>query len=180
MKAKRLNPDIKIIPCDDGWYYLEGPLLSHYKLGDFEIYLKDGESVFVHIKNKQIHNDHGPAIKYSKDNLGFLAKYVINGKLHRDDGPALVRYDQDFMEEDEQFIPPASPIKMAIYYKNGIIHRLDGPANWNQLKDTNHKYSYFYEGKEYLKRDWIIIPEVMKTIRKKNIREKINKEFGNE
>jgi|ERR1700691_1381388 len=71
-------------------------------------------------------------------------RYYLNGKYHREDGPASIGYNDTIS-----------------YYINGECHREDGPASI----DSDGKVRYFINGKEITKevKDWIKdnnIPEV--------------------
>ena len=71
--------------------------------------------------NGKLHREDGPAIEYSNGD-----KYwYLNGKLHRVDGPAI-----EYVNGDKY------------WYLNGELHREDGPA----IEYTNGNKSWFLNG----------------------------------
>ena len=50
-------------------------------------------------------------------------KWCLNGKLHREDGPAAIYYREDGSVDDK------------VWYLNGELHREDGPAIVRYRKD---------------------------------------------
>lgn len=58
----------------------------------------------------------GDTVKYFDD----------NGELHREDGPARIKYVGDYVQEK--------------YYRHGLLHREDGPA----VLDKVHGYRAWY------------------------------------
>jgi len=56
----------------------------------------------------------------------YTRSWYINGKLHRDDGPAVINVG--ITEEDYK------------YFYNGLLHRLDGPAIININNPSKNKY----------------------------------------
>lgn len=59
--------------------------------------------------------------------------FVLNGKLHREDGPALILYDGTMQ-----------------WYQHGVLHRTNGPA---RIYSSNFQEYYLY-GKRYDKEEW--------------------------
>ena len=60
-------------------------------------------------KNGKLHRDDGPAISvYSKNHNITNEVYYLNGKKHRDDGPAVIKYSY------------AGNVLSEIYYKNDV------------------------------------------------------------
>lgn len=53
------------------------------------------------------------------------------GRLHSDDGPAVMHQDGSF-----------------VYYKHGLIHRIDGPAVRLVFSDGRVETQFWYNGKE--------------------------------
>lgn len=80
-------------------------------VGDYVMYDERGRQIWY--RNGKIHRDNGPAITYPD---GMREEWYHDGLLHRLDGPAA--------SYDEQGI--------YIWYLNGIIHRHDGPAVINR------------------------------------------------
>ena len=58
---------------------------------------------------------------------GLREHYNINGKIHKEDGPASIYYEDDFWYKT--------------WYINGAIHRIDGPAIENS---RGHKEYWYY------------------------------------
>ena len=69
-------------------------------------YYKDEDGEFWYLNGKW-HREDGPAIIYEDGQL----EWWVNGKPHREDGPAIIRADG-----------------YQLWYLNGILHREDGPA----------------------------------------------------
>ena len=74
-------------------------------------------------KNGKLHRDDGPAIEHANG----TKLWWINGKLHRDDGPAIEYADGT-----------------KSWYKNGQFHRDDGPA----VEYANGNKEWWINGKE--------------------------------
>lgn len=66
-------------------------------------------------RTRRLHNPDGPAVIDPRGIFGGARKWYRHGKLHRDDGPAIMWGDGDWD-----------------YYQNGKRHRLDGPASLRQ------------------------------------------------
>ena len=79
--------------------------------------------------NGKLHREDGPAIEYP-DGSKF---WYLNGKRHRVDGPAIE--DADGSKE---------------WYLNGKRHRVDGPA----MEWTDGTKRWFLDGVEYTEADW--------------------------
>lgn len=62
--------------------------------------------------------------------------YYRYGKLHRDEGPAIID-----VEADER-----------VYYQYGRIHREDGPAF---ICNKHNEYEFYYKGDCYPLIDWL-------------------------
>ena len=60
--------------------------------------------------NGKLHREDGPAIEYSNGNKSWKSWY-LNGKLHREDGPTI-----EWADGRKE------------WYRNGELHREDGPA----------------------------------------------------
>ena len=76
--------------------------------------------------NGKLHREDGPAIEYAD---GYKAWY-LNGKRHREDGPAVEWPD------GTQF-----------WYLNGVRHRVDGPA----IESANGYKSWYLNGEKMTK-----------------------------
>ena len=61
--------------------------------------------------------------------------WYLNGKLHREDAPAIVYADGS-----------------KCYAMNGVYHRTDGPAR----EYVSGKHHYYLEGKQYNLASWLI------------------------
>lgn len=74
-----------------------------------------------------MHRENGPAhSRYERTITGKIKRtdeYCIDGKLHREDGPAIV--DSNGNEK---------------WYKNGELHRIDGPAVILSLNEDKNKF----------------------------------------
>jgi hypothetical protein len=65
-----------------------------------------GDTIEYRLRNGRLHREDGPAIVSGHHKL-----WAINGFTHREDGPAIEYYDGD-----------------KVWYARGKMHRLDGPA----------------------------------------------------
>ena len=96
--------------------------------------IKENESGKHYYLNGKLHREDGPAVEYANgDKL-----YYLNGKCHREDGPAIERANGD-----------------KAYYLNKKLHREDGPA----IEYTDGSKYYYLNGKclsekEYFK--WMV------------------------
>lgn len=78
-----------------------------------------------------LHNINGPAITTNNGtNI-----YLVNGKIHREDGPAIM------------FKDPEKDLQVHIYYRNNILHREYGPAKVVHQDGQLYKSSYYINGK---------------------------------
>ena len=93
-----------------------------YKLGNNE-YHKYDNGRQARYMNGKLHRDGGPALIYANGEQ----EYWINGKLHRDGGPAVIH---------------VSGYKA--YYQHGKRHRLNGPA----IICTDGREKYYEYGAE--------------------------------
>ena len=83
-------------------------------------------------ENGKLHRNDGPAIE-SLD--GTLKIWYVNGVRHREDGPAFINKNN-----------------RTIWYKHGKKHRLDGPAT--EIPFNPRLNLYFIDGKELDKEAW--------------------------
>ena len=94
--------------------------------------------------NGRLHREDGPAfIKYYKEGDVMREMYYIYGLLHREDGPAYIDYygDDNLWEET--------------YFLYGLPHREDGPAYIKYYFDGSiESSSYFINGKKLTKEQW--------------------------
>lgn len=86
-------------------------------------------------ENNILHREDGPAvIMYDEKNKIKLKAYYTRGMLHREDGPALIEYNKN------------GYVEKIHYYMNDIRHRKDGPAiidyYWNGSKIFSFHYYY--------------------------------------
>jgi len=81
---------------------------------------------------------------YDNGNIMFL-KYYLDGKRHREDGPAFVSYDYK----------TGSIVEVEAYYINGKHHREDGPAIIYYDEDGNIEYKeYWLNHKHLTEQEW--------------------------
>lgn len=85
--------------------------------------------------NGKLHKEDGPA-HICKDGLA----YYTNGKLHRTDGPAVILKSG-----------------FEAWYSNGKRHNLDGPA----VKYIDGYVGYFIDGREYTAKDFNQLKRMM-------------------
>lgn len=83
-------------------------------------------------------------------------EWYLNGKCHREDGPAIEwadgtkcwYLDGDLHREDGPAVEYANGSKF--WYLNGKLHRVDGPA----IEDANGSSEWYLNGKEYTEANW--------------------------
>ena len=73
--------------------------------------------------------------------------YILNGKYHREDGPAFISYSSDGSVG-------SSGLSYEKYMLNGEHHREDGPAWIYYHRDGSTYEDYFLNGKYYSKEDY--------------------------
>jgi len=91
-----------------------------------------------------LHREDGPAfIRYDYNGSIEYVEYYINGKRHRLDGPAYIEYDCN------------GNVDVASYWINGKRHRLDGPA-YVEYDDNGNVVNelYWINGIEYTKEQY--------------------------
>jgi hypothetical protein len=86
-------------------------------------------SIYYYDSSEERHNDHGPSIIHSSG----TKIWFIHGKIHREDGPALMTSRSE------------------IWYYQGMIHRLNGPAE--DSKEINELCYYIWD-KQYSKKHY--------------------------
>jgi hypothetical protein len=95
-------------------------------------------------KNGKVHRDDGPALISSDGNV----VYCKNGNFHRDNGPAIIGKNGNilyFKYGDLHRDDGPAVIHadgQSFYYKNGIVHRDDGPA----VIGKNGEFAYYKNG----------------------------------
>ena len=101
-------------------------LLSADATGCFEA--KDGSSKTWFVNGKQ-HREDGPAIENANGSFCWLK----NGQIHREDGPAVLTNTNKMMwyrngQLHREDGPAIIDGNMQAWYVDGVRHRLDGPA----------------------------------------------------
>ena len=96
--------------------------------------------------NGKLHREEGPAfIEYSKSGEIEYVAWWLNGKRHRTDGPAMLKYYESGEIQHEE------------WYLNDELHREDGPAGIeyydSNTKDIYKEY-YFLNGKNFSQEEW--------------------------
>ena len=87
-----------------------------------------------------------PEITYFQNGNIKSEKYLVNGVLHREDGPAYISYHENGNKKYEG------------YYINGEYHRIDGPAIIAYYINGNKQgESYYINGKNHRADDPAII-----------------------
>jgi hypothetical protein len=101
----------------------------HYKLGNIEYYkYDDGSQLWC--MNGKIHRDDGPALICANGEK----RWYLNGGIHSDNGPAMICNNGDmFWYKNGRYHRDNGPSVIRIdgykaYYLNDKKHRLDGPA----------------------------------------------------
>ena len=80
--------------------------------------------------NGKLHREDGPAIESSSGSKFWF----LNGKRHREDGPAL-----EYANSNK------------LWYNNGLRHRLDGPA----IEYADGTKEWFIEGEELTEKEFL-------------------------
>lgn len=93
-----------------------------------------GATVEEYYLDGKKHRDDGPATIFRNHRM-IEAKYYRNGRLHRDGGPALVEQDANGSIVEQHF------------YRFGELHRENGPATFWRLGDGSTVEQYFQDGK---------------------------------
>ena len=100
-----------------------------------------------------------------------IEAYRVDGKLHRTDGPAYIRYYEDGNIESESYLVdgkryrtngPAyieyyenGNIQYELYWVDGKLHRTDGPAYIKYHENGNIYYEeYYINGKRLTKEEF--------------------------
>ena len=70
-------------------------------------------------------------------------RYYLNGKLHRDDGPAVIRYYRN------------GNIRVKEYHLNGKLNREDGPdIIYYDEKSNKYRQAYYISGEYLAEQEW--------------------------
>jgi len=107
------------------------------------IYYYNGKlkQIIYRLNNKR-HREDGPAVIWYDDTGNIIEeeRYYKNGINHREDGPAVIWYNKD------------GTIEREYYYLNGKYHREDGPADiWYNKDGTIDREIYCLNSKELTK-----------------------------
>ena len=70
--------------------------------------------------NNKLHRINGPA-RIIDIKAHITVEYYYDGQLHRNDGPAIIRYYDGYNADDRH-------VEFEQWYKHGQLHRDDGPA----------------------------------------------------
>ena len=89
-----------------------------------------------------------PKIEYYPNGQKWYERWVLNGKRHREDGPAVQRWHNVNGHNNQKWYE--------IWYLNDKRHREDGPAvqYWNK-EGIKVKEKWYLNDKNYTRRDWI-------------------------
>jgi len=112
-------------------------------------------SIYYYDASGERHNEHGPSIIHSSG----TKIWFIHGKIHREDGPALMTNRGE------------------IWFYQGMIHRLNGPAE--NSREIN-QLCYYIHDKQYTKKHYNKIIFWCKTacnIFKKKLRNKYTRKL---
>ncbi len=99
----------------------------------------DQKSTEEYYLNGKLHREDGPAYQYwHKNGQKKFELYYLNGNYHREDGPAEQWWHNNGQKQSE------------IYYLNGKYHREDGPAvqwynNGQKMEERGPGYHVWYE-----------------------------------
>ena len=90
--------------------------------------VKDRNNTIVYYVNGKLHREDGPAVEWFNGDKD----WYLNGKLHREDGPAI-----------------ESVTSNKLWYLNGKLHREDGPA----IECDNGDRAWWLNGELYGEND---------------------------
>lgn len=82
---------------------------------------ESSDGIRMWILDGQLHRADGPAVERPDGGR----EWLLHGELHRDDGPAIVR-----------------PTGTTEWYVNGRLHRVDGPA----IEYADGGWAFYYDG----------------------------------
>jgi hypothetical protein len=89
-------------------------------------------------------------VEYYENGKVHYEVYCLNGKLHRENGPAYIEYRKD------------GKVSYEGYYLNDNLHRENGPAYIDHYENGNYTERYYLNDKKFTKEDWE--KEIKKTI----------------
>ncbi len=115
---------------------------DNYSNGNYKInyYVDNNLLKTQYLKDGKLHRQDGPAMIEYKKNSKYKSSeiYCINGTVHRDDGPAAIYY---YNSEVKHFL------YIEIYYILGKPHNLKGPARIYYDENGNvEREQYFING----------------------------------
>jgi uncharacterized protein (UPF0216 family) len=111
----------------------------------------DADGTTRYYLNGKLHREDGPAIEYADG----TTRYYLNGKLHREDGPAIEYADgtKEYFLNGKLHREDGPAIEYAdgskYYYLNGNLHRTDGPA----IEYPDGSKYYYLNGKRVTEND---------------------------
>lgn len=137
-------------------YWINGKFISEtdFNLQKEEVVTTVTELQTTHTKNGVLHNPYGPA-KIRKDGS---YRWEINGKLHREDGPAFIcPSGKDFRHQrDDDGVPvgvePEIECPIEAWYTHGKKHNPKGPA----VKWLDGRQEYWLDGEELKQEEWLL------------------------
>lgn len=99
-----------------------------------------------------LHREDGSAYIKKRDGIIIIEKWCFNGKLHRRDGPAVVRYDIEWNEwwqngiQHRDNAPACESFdgKRYEWWNNGLQHRDNGPAEVKMGIESWYKHGEFH------------------------------------
>jgi hypothetical protein len=127
------------------------------------IFIKKLENKTEYYYNGKLHREDGPAVEY----VNGTKLWYQNGQYHRLDGPAceFTNGDKFWYQNNKRHRLDGPAIEfisgVKYWYQNGQCHRLDGPA----YEHENGTKRWYIEGKEYTEKEY-----------NKKIGKKMNKE----
>lgn len=119
-----------------------------------------------------------PTKHISSDDYEVKERWYLNGKIHREDGPAYtswieggqILYKRIWMQNDEYhredgpagiYYNDDGNIDSEVWYINGECHKLDGPAWIGYENGKIYNTQYWIRGLLYSKEEWEQNPEVL-------------------
>ena len=129
--------------------------MEKYWDGENWLNIKKEDNIVQYFLNKELHRKDGPAfiqymvfIKsptmisnfdyYYDRNIISNEEYYINGKRHRENGPAIIYYYEN------------GSVQIENYYFNNKLHRIDGPASlYYNFESKCILKSYWFNGTKF-------------------------------
>jgi antitoxin component YwqK of YwqJK toxin-antitoxin module len=84
-----------------------------------------------------------PRIKYYDNGRKKLEEWIVDGKYHREDGPAIIEWYDNGQKEFESWC------------LKGEYHREDGPAYQEWFYGQLSHKELWLNGKQYLRKEWV-------------------------